>query len=162
VADYIGDPDPRLHSPAPTVPLAAPSVRLLDRSNRDGLQTLTVRVIAPARANIIVLEVGSEVIGAAIDGKPVPDRPLVNSSSASPWSINFWNPPTRGFELRLKIRDTGPVRVTARAGTPGLPSIPGTIYRERPPETMPISGNPASIEQDSSTVVTKSFSFTAR
>ena len=119
VADYIGDPDPRLHSPAPTVPLAAPSVRLLDRSNRDGLQTLTVRVTAPARANMIVLEVGSEVIGAAIDGKPVPDRPLANSSSASPWSINFWNPPTRGFDLRLKIRDTGPVRVTARAGDAG-------------------------------------------
>jgi hypothetical protein len=162
VTDYIGDSDPRLHSPAPAVPLAAPSVRLLDRSNRDGWQTFTVRVIAPARANMILLEVGSEVVGATLDGKPVPDRPLANDSSVSPWSINFWNPPARGFELRLKIRDTGPIRVTARAGTPGLPPIPDTVYRDRPPETMPISANPASIEQDSSTVVTKSFNFTAR
>jgi len=162
VTDYIGDPDPRLHSRAPTVLLAAPSVRLLDRSNRDGLQTLTVRVIGPARANMIELEVGSEVVGAVLDGKPVPDQPLANGNSASPWSINFWNLPAHGFELRLKIRDTGPIRITARAGTPGLPSIPQTSYRDRPPETMPISGNPASIEQDSSTVVTKSFNLTAR
>ena len=111
---------------------------------------------------MIVLELGSEVVAAALDGKPVPDRPLANGSSASTWSLNFWNPPARGFDLRLQIRGTGPVRVTARAGTPGVPSIPGTAYRDRPPETMPISGNPASIEQDSSTVVTKSFSFTAR
>ena len=34
-------------------------------------------------------------------------------------------------------------------------------YRERPPDTMPISADPASIEQDSSTLVTKSFTFTA-
>ena len=162
VTDYIGDPDPRLYSPAPTVPLAAPSVWLLDRSNRDGLQTLTVRVIAPARANIIMVELGSEVVGATLDGKPVPDRPLANSSSASPWSINIWNPPKQGFDLRLQIRGSGPLRVTARAGTPGLPPIPDMAYRERPPETMPISGDPASIEQDSSTVVTKSFNFTAR
>ena len=112
---------------------------------------------------MIVLEVGSEVVGTAtLDGKPVPDRPLANGSSASPWSINFWNPPKQGFDLRLQIRGSGPVRVTARAGTPGLPPIPDRVYQERSPETMPISGDPASIDQDSSTVVTKSFNFTAR
>jgi hypothetical protein len=47
----------------------------------------------------------------------------------------------------------------AAGGTPGLAPIPGTAYRDRPPDTMPISADPASIEQDSSTVVSKSFSF---
>jgi hypothetical protein len=49
--------------------------------------------------------------------------------------------------------------VTARTGTPGLRSIPGTAYRERPPHTMPISPDPATIEQDSSTVISKTFTF---
>jgi hypothetical protein len=54
---------------------------------------------------------------------------------------------------------TAAVRVTARTGTPGLRSIPGTAYRERPPHTMPISHDPATIEQDSSTVISKTFTF---
>jgi hypothetical protein len=118
-----------------------------------------MRVTGPARANFIVLETGAEVAHVTIDGKPVADRPLSVSSRVSPWTLNFWNPPTRGFDLTLEAQGNAALRVTARASTPGLPRIPGTVYRDRPSDTMPISANPASIEQDSSTVVSKSFSF---
>ena len=161
VAEYVGDPDPRLSAPAPAAALAGPSVRLLNRGKSDGVQTLTLRVTGPARANVVVLEADAEVVGVAIDGKPVPDRPIASSSGGSPWSLTFWNPPAQVVDLTLRVRGTEPVRVTARVGVPGLPSIPGMVYRERPPETMPISTDPLSIEQDSSTVVTKSFDFAA-
>ena len=161
VADHLGDPEPRLHAPAPPVALPAPSVQLLHASERDGAQAVTMRVTVPSGANLIVLETDVEVTDVTIDGRPVADRPLTNSSASPPWSLTFWNPPTRGFDLTLQVRGAEAIRITARAAIPGLPSIPGTVYRGRPPETMPITADSASIEQDSSTVVTKSFDFVA-
>jgi hypothetical protein len=159
VADYLGGSDAKLHSAAPPATLLAPNVRFLDAHGADGAQTVRMRVTGPAGANLIVLEAGSEVRGVTVDGRPVADRPLSNSSRVSPWTLNFWNPPAGGFDLTLEVQGTAPLRVTARASTPGLPPIAGTAYRDRPPDTMPISADPASIEQDSSTVVSKSFSF---
>ncbi len=160
VAGHLGDPGPTLHAPAPPVALAAPSVRFLDARDRVGARTVTMHVTGPARASLIVLEVEHEVTDVTIAGTPVPTRPLLISGRASSWTLNFWNPPAQGFDLTLDVRSTAALRVTARASTPGLPQIPGTAYRERPPDTMPISADPASIEQDSSTVVTRSFSLT--
>jgi hypothetical protein len=119
-----------------------------------------MHVTGPARASLIVLEVDHEITDVTIDGTPVATRPVLNSGRASSWTLNFWNPPAQGFDLTLDVRSTAALRVTARASTPGLPQIPGTAYWERPPDTMPISADPATIEQDSSTVVTRSFSFT--
>ena len=118
-----------------------------------------MHVTGPARANLIVLETDVEVIDATIDGKPVADRPMCEQRQVPPWTLNFWNPPAQGFDLTLKVTGTAALRVTARASTPGLPPIPGTAYRERPPDTMPISADPASIEQDSSTVVSRILQF---
>jgi hypothetical protein len=161
VADHIDDPEPRLHAPAPAVALEAPSVRLIDDRDRGGGRTVTMRVTRPARANLIVLGTDLEITNVAIDGKPVATRPVLNSGRAPSWTLNFWNPPAQGFDLTLEVKGTAALRITARASTPGLPAIPGTAYRQRPPSTMPISANPASIEQDSSTVVSRSFSFGA-
>jgi hypothetical protein len=158
VADQIGDPAPKLHAPAPPVALAAPSVRLLDVRNHDAARTVTMRVTGPARANLIVLETDLEVTDATINGAPVANRPLAYSSQVLPWTLSFWNPPSQGFDVTLKVAGNGALRVTARASTPGLPPIPGTVYRERPQDTMPVSANPATIEQESSTAVSRTFS----
>jgi hypothetical protein len=159
VADYLGGSDAKLHSAAPPAALLAPNVRFVDARSADGAQTVRMRVTGPAGANLIVLETGSEVGRVTVDGRPVADRPLSSGSRVSPWTLSFWNPPTRGFDLTLEVQGTAPLRVTARASTPGLPPIPDAAHRNRPPDTMPISADPASIEQDSSTVVSKSFSF---
>jgi hypothetical protein len=159
VADHLGDPEPKLHATAPPVALAAPSVRLLDARDRDGGRTVTMRVTGPARANLIVLEADLEITDVTIDGTPVATRPVLGSGRAPSWTLNFWNPPSEGFDLTLEVKGTADLRVAARASTPGLPPIPGTADRKRPPNTMPISENPASLEQDSSTLVSRSFSF---
>jgi hypothetical protein len=159
VVEYLGDSDPRLHSPAPTVILPGPTIRLLNTSTANGVRTLRMHASAPAGANFIMVQVASEVVGIAIDGKPVPNQPVQKGSGSSIWTLNFWNPPKRGIDLTLDVAVSGPVRVTARAATPGLPVLPGSVYRDRPSDTMPISGDPATIEQDSSTVVSKSLTF---
>jgi hypothetical protein len=159
VADHLGDPEPKLHAPAPPVALAAPSVRLIDDRDRDAARIVVMRVTGPPRANLIVLEADLEITDVTIDGTPVATRPVLSSGRAPSWTMNFWNPPAQGFDVTLEVKGTAALRVIARASTPGLPPIPGTAYRERPPDTMPISANPASIEQDSSTVVSRSFRF---
>lgn len=159
VADYLGGTDPWLHAAAPPAALEGPAVRLLDDRCRGGLHTVRIRVGGPAKADLIVLESGSDVIGVAIDGRPVADRPVLTGTRLSPWTLTFWNPPARGLDITLKVAGTAAARVTARAATPGMPTIPGAVYRDRPRGTMPISAAPASIGQDSSTVVSKSFTF---
>ena len=113
----------------------------------------------PAAAKVIALEVAPEVGGVAIDDRWVADHPMMKRGASTTWTFTFWNAPARGLDHRLQVPVTPAVRVTATTGTPGLPSIPGTAYRERPPNTMPISPDPATIEQDSSTVISKTFTF---
>jgi MFS family permease len=162
VADYLDERE-ALHSEAPTVALEAPNVALLDDGTRDGVRTLRMRVTAPP-ANLIVVEADAEahVVGAAVNGKRVPEEPLINNGGLPTWTLHYWNPPSEGVDLTLEVKATEPLTITARAGTPGLPAIPGKTYRDRPPDTMPIASDPASVEQDNSTVVSKSFTFAQR
>jgi MFS family permease len=155
VADYLGDSDPRLYASAPAVALASPNVALLG----DGVRKLRMRVSAPPEANLIVVETDRQVVGARIDGERIPVEPLSSDGGVPGWSLTYWDPPSGGLDLTLQVKKTGPVKMTARTGTPGLPSIPGKAYRDRPPDAMPIASDPASIEQDGSTVVSKSFTF---
>jgi hypothetical protein len=159
VAEYLGEAG-ELHSDAPTVELATPSIELLDDGSRDGVRTLRMRVTAPPKANVVGVEAGAEaqVVGAAVNGERLPEV----TGGIPTWTLNYWDPPSEGVELTLEVKGTGPLTITARAGTPGLPDIPGKKYRDRPPDMMPIAWNSPFIEQDSSTVVSKSFTFAAR
>jgi hypothetical protein len=157
VADYLGEAG-ELHSEAPTVELATPSIELLDDGTRGGVRTLRMRVTAPPKANVVVVETDAQVVGAAVNGEHLPEV----TGGIPTWTLNYWDPPSEGVELALEVKGAGPLTLTARAGTPGLPKIPGKTYRDRPPDMMPIAWNSPLIEQDSSTVVSKSFTFATR
>jgi hypothetical protein len=122
------------------------------------VRTFQLRVIAPPQANLIVVEAdaAANVVGAAVNGKRLD---ALAGARLPGWILNYWNPPSEGVELILEIKGTGPLTLTARAGTPGLPTIPGQTYRDRPPDTMPIAWNSPLVEQDRSTGVIKSFTF---
>jgi hypothetical protein len=158
VADYLGGEAGELHSDAPTVELATPSIELLDDGVRDGVRTLRMRVTAPPKANVVVVETDTQVLGATVNGERLPEV----TGGMPEWILNYWDPPSEGVELTLEVKGAGPLTITARSGTPGLPDIPGKTYRDRPPDMMPIAWNSPMVEQDSSTVVSKSFTFEAR
>jgi Peptidase family M28 len=153
VADYIWLAGPMLHSEAPTVELEAPDVALLEGGTQDGGRTLRLHVTAPPGANQVAVTADAEaqIVGAEIAGKRVPDEPL-NNGGPSGRTFNYWSPPPEGVELILEVKGTEPLTLTATSITPGLPTIPGKSYRDRPPDTMPE-------EIEDSTVVTKSFTF---
>jgi hypothetical protein len=157
VADYLGS-EVALRSEAPTVGLATPSIEVLEDGTSDRVRTLRVRVTAPPRANLVVVEADAQIVGVVVDGERLPEE----AGGIPALTLHYWNPPSEGVDLILEIKGTEPLTLTARAGTPGLPHIPGKPYRDRPPDTMPIAWNSPTVEQDSSTVVSKSFTFSAR
>ena len=138
VAAYLDAPRPLLHREAPPVALEAPAVALLDDRAGDGGRRLRLRVTAPPRANLLVVAADAEarVVGAAVDGQPVPHDPREDGARRV-WTLNYWSPPPGGIELTLELAGSGPLTLTARAATPGLPAIAGRSYRDRPPDMMP-------------------------
>lgn len=156
VNDYLGASEPLLHTEAPPVSLEAPDVELLDDSTSDGVRTLRVRITPPPRANLLAVTADAEerVVRAAVDGERLPDD---SSGSGEPPArvLYYWSPPPGGVELTLEVEGTEPLTLTARAVMPGLPTIPGESYRDRPPHMMPH-------RYENRTLVSKSFTFTAR
>ena len=140
---------PLLHSQAPSVTLASPTVRFLDNSMGDGVRTLRARVTGPSGASLLTVTTHAQIMGATIDGVGVPNIRDEDKGEAG-WNLTYWSPPPEGFELILTIADGEPVTVTATAGAPELPAIPGGPYRDRPPHMMPIA--------EDTTMVSKSFS----
>ena len=136
--------------------LEAPDVELLDEhSTRDGIRTLRLHITPPPQANLLVVTADAEerVVGAWIDGERVPDDTSGNGRSPA-WILNYWNPPPEGIELTLEVERSEPLTLMARAATPGLPTIPGESYQDRPPDTMPAS--------EDISLVSKSFKFAVR
>ena len=139
VADYpVGTASPLLHRQAPAVALAAPELALLDDSVREGVRTLRLRITAPPQATLVrvVLDTEAEVVGAAVNGQPLPHT---TSRTGGPprWTLTYWNPPPDGVELTLAVAGTEPLTLTATAGTPGLPPVPGMASPQRPPDMLP-------------------------
>lgn len=155
VADYLYEGE-ALHSEAPTVVLAAPNVALLDDSTRDGVRTLRMRVTVPPKANFVVTaDAAAQVVGVEIDGKRVSEELLNNNRGLSAWTLLYQNPPAEGVDLTLEVKGTEPLTITVRAETPGLPTIPGRSYQDRPPDMM------TQHEAEDMTLVSKSFTFAA-
>jgi MFS family permease len=157
VGDYVLGEAEALHAEAPTVALAAPSLELLDDSTHDGLRTLRMRITAPPKVSFVVVTADAEaqVAGAAVTEKRVSEATL-NNAGPPVWILTYWSPPAEGVDLTLSVKGTEPLTLTAWAVTPGLPTIPGRSYQDRPPDTM------TQHEQEDMTLVRKSFTFTAR
>ena len=137
--------------------LAAPNVALLDDSTRDGVRTLRMRVTVPPKANFVVTaDAAAQVVGVEIDGKRVSEELLNNNRGLSAWTLLYQNPPAEGVDLTLEVKGTEPLTITVRAETPGLPTIPGRSYQDRPPDMM------TQHEEEDMTLVSKSFMFAAR
>ena len=150
VTDHIPNASqPLLHSQAPSVTLASPTVRFLDNSMVDGVRTLRARVTGPPGASFLTVTTHTQIMGATVDGVRVPNISDEDKGEAA-WNLIYWSPPQEGFELSLTIADGEPVTVTATAGAPGLPAMPVGAYHDRPPHMMPIT--------EDTTMVSRSFS----
>ena len=149
VTDHLPNASqPLLHSQAPPVTLASPTVRFLDNRMVDGARTLRARVTGPPGATLLTVTTHTQIMGATLDGVRVLNLSDEDKGEAA-WNLTYWSPPPEGFELILTIADGERVTVTATAGTPELPAIPGGTYHDRPSHMMPIA--------EDTTMVSRSF-----
>ena len=114
-----------------------------------------IAIIYEARPNVTA-DAAAQVVGVEIDGKRVSEELLNNNRGLSAWTLLYQNPPAEGVDLTLEVKGTEPLTITVRAETPGLPTIPGRSYQDRPPDMM------TQHEEEDMTLVRKSFTFTTR
>lgn len=115
-------------SSAPVLEAAPPRAELLAATAEGEVRTLRLRVSSARGAPLIslFLDLDTEVISVTVAGKPL----------APTHAINLATPPPEGFELELKVRGAGPLRLTVVDQTYGLPTLAGVSYRPRPPDMM--------------------------
>jgi hypothetical protein len=118
---------------APLIKAAAPTIKILDDTSKDGARLLKVHIASERGAPIVWMAVpfGVTVLGSSIDGKSPGDR-ITNG-----WTGWYWNAPASGFDLELKLATQGPFALTVIDQTAGLPTMPELSIKPRPPGTMP-------------------------
>jgi hypothetical protein len=149
VTDHLpGVRQPLLHTEAPTVNLAGPTLRFIDDSRGNGVRTLRARVIGPPQSSVLTVTANAPIIDAEVDGVQIPDVNDQDDGGFS-WKLDYWSPSIQGFELILRLEDGQQVTLTATAGTTGLPAPPDRSHRDRPAHMMAAA--------EDMTMVTKSF-----
>lgn len=120
-------PQSLLLQPAPVVTLPAPTAELLASDASGAIRTLRVRFASPRRAPILTIHLDPAVVveSAKLDGREVGGLPR-------PWALQYWAVPAGGFELTLRVRHAGPLRLQLMDESYGLPA-----GRPRPAATMP-------------------------
>lgn len=120
-------PQSLLLQPAPLVALPAPTAELLASETDGAVRTLRLRFASPRRAPILTVHLDPAVAveSATLDGREV-------GGVAQPWALQYWAVPADGFELTLRVRHAGPLRLQLMDESYGLPGA-----RPRPPATMP-------------------------
>jgi hypothetical protein len=118
---------------APMIKAAAPEVKVLDDTTRDGARLVKIHIASARNAPIVWMAVpfGVTVLGTSIDGKSPGDR-VTNG-----WTGWYWNAPPSGFDLELKLAAPGPFALTVIDQTAGLPETPEFSFEPRGAGTMP-------------------------
>jgi hypothetical protein len=148
--EIIGFDAPILRSPAGAAPLAEPTVAVLGAETSNEIRRLRLNVKAPPQARALWLEVsGAEALELSISGKKADLRPGNKGVK-----IYYVGIPEGGLIVALGIPSGTSPRLRVTAQCDGLPEIPGTSFRPRPPNLMPAQRPPI----DSSALITKSFS----
>jgi len=143
-----------LKGDAPILPLAGPSVTVIDDRTEEGHRALRLRVISPRQAEILAVywKWELELNGLAVNGKRVAVESFESAErSAGYRGVSYFGLPKDGIELKLEIKSAGPVELKIEDRSSGLPP---TQRRERPDY---IVASP--LPYSDCTVVTRSMTF---
>lgn len=146
-----------LQAEAPAVALAAPEIQLLGSGQSADARDLHLHVTSARRAPVIYLQLDSdaEVISALVDGKPVAlSAPDGQRRKALRWGMHYYAPRPEGFDLKLTVRSSTPLRIKAIDQSYGLPEAAAATAPARPDYAIP-----APIGFRDATFVSKTFTF---
>jgi hypothetical protein len=142
---------------APAVPLAPPSITMLDESAKDGLRSLRLRITSPRQAAVmsIYLDSAADVQSFSVNGRRIEEKSTPASKDPSNhWSLRYHAAETDGIELAMEIKTLQRVKLRVVDQSYGLPSLP-----EKPLTPRPSGLIPSFYPFTDSTLVSKSFVF---
>ena len=148
---------PLLKGTAPSLPLPAPQVVLLEEQTSDGTRTLRLRITSPRGGAVLYVYVEGEggVVTASVNGEAVKLNDAGGRARGeSPWGMTYYGLPEEGAELTLAVNSTWPVKLRVDDRTYGLPRIAEKPFSARPDDMIP-SPSPSS----DMTIVSKSYTF---
>lgn len=144
-----------LQAEAPAVALAAPNIQLLESAQSNDARDLHVHVSSPRQAPVIYLQLDSdaEVLSATVDGKPVKlQDSRGQQKKALRWGMHYYAPLPDGFDLKLTVKSSSPLKIKAIDQSYGLPETSAAPAR-------PDYAIPAPIDFSDATFVSKTFTF---
>lgn len=124
---------------APPIALAPPQADLVDKSSDADSRTLHMHILTPRLARAIHVGVAqAEVLSASVNGHDLGKPSEARWHTTGQWGFDYDNPTADGIDLQLHVRGLGPLTLVLIDRSSGLPSIPGTTFLPRPPDSMPI------------------------
>jgi hypothetical protein len=130
---------PVLTSEAGHIPLAAPSITVLQNTTIGGVRTLKLQLASSRGARSILVRVPSVLKLEAAGWNGTTESIYDNSQANVPWSFRFYNLPPEGASLELRFPARNPIRIWVADTTAGLPPV--APLRSRPNDTMPGYGS---------------------
>jgi hypothetical protein len=139
-----------LTSTAPSAPLPAPEVMLLNDGRNTPARDMRLRIKSSRKAPIlsIYVKVGGELLTASVNGREVPTE----TGNGEWWGLRYYALPEQGVELSLQMKASGPVEVRVDDCSYSLPA--DTPVKKRPAYMMASPSFNSDV-----TLVGKSFKF---
>ncbi|MEH1814610.1 MAG: M20/M25/M40 family metallo-hydrolase [Nostoc sp.] len=141
---------------APTIPLAAPNIKLLNDEVKASVRTLHMQISSPRQARIIRIYVypSVQVLGAEVNGKQITNNSLEVVTKW--WELYYFAPAKEGIELTLAVKSSQSLKLKVVDQLDGLPEIPGKTFKTRPKYMIPTA---FAAGVSDSTLVSKYFTF---
>jgi hypothetical protein len=146
-----------LKSPAPAIPLAPPSVQVLEDATNNGVRNLHLRITSSRGGTFMTVSVDemAALRRATINGEVISQgESLRDTQAASEWKLRYAAPPKQGIDLIFEITSSSPLKIVVVDRSYELPVVPGFAVQPRPDFMMP-----APLWGSDSTMVAKSFTF---
>jgi len=136
---------------APSMALAGPKAVVTDDVTFGNVRDIRVLVSSPRGADILWLGVeNARLLAADVSGNKVE----IPAAGLNRWALVYVGAPANGVVVTLKVPVSQTPTLTVVDETPGLPQIPGKLFRPRPDDLMP---DPRWAQFDSSVLVAKTY-----
>jgi hypothetical protein len=130
--------EPKWSGPAEAVGLPAPKLAVLDSRTDGKVAVLEIRLSSSRDADVLALHADRPVRNVTIAADrhpPVKSRPSYTEDAGAeewPYELRFYDPPSEGVRVTLRLDGGQPLRVGLSDYTVGLEGIPG--FTEPPPD----------------------------
>ncbi|HEX8355699.1 MAG TPA: M20/M25/M40 family metallo-hydrolase [Pyrinomonadaceae bacterium] len=128
-----------LQSEAPPAGLAPPHVTVVEDRTEGDQRQLRLRVDSARDAESVYVQLNSEaeLFAVEVNGKRVDFKTPVAVGGEKRWGMRYYALPKEGFEMSLRVRPKGPLKLSIFDQSHGLPQVAGSPLRPRPDDLMP-------------------------